>query len=52
MDYGFKHGGKVYTPNATDGIEVLQGSTGACYYGRASWDHSTCITLRKLKGGK
>jgi hypothetical protein len=25
------------------------GTNGATYYGRASWDWGTCITLRKVK---
>lgn len=27
----------------------VRGSNGAIYYGRASWDWGTCITLRKVK---
>lgn len=30
----------------------VRGTNGAMYYGRASWDCGTCITLHKSKGGK
>lgn len=28
----------------------VRGNNGACYYGRASWDNGSVITLRKVKG--
>lgn len=28
---------------------TVTGTNGANYYGRASWDHGDCITLRKVK---
>lgn len=41
----------VYTHNFGSRMVSLrvQGSNGAVYSGRASWDHGDCINLRKVK---